>query len=251
MSVIPPAPLQRPLQQFFRSLPTPCPYLPGRTESKLFTRITERTGPEVNSILSRAGFRRSHDVVYRPICGSCAACVPVRIPVATFTPQRTQRRIKRANEDLAISQTRAAATAEQYRLFSRYQASRHGESDMARMTSTDYGAMVEEGRADTSLIEARDGNSRLVAAMLTDRLDDGFSAVYSFFEPEMERRSLGTFLILSLIDRARAEGLPYVYLGYWISGSRKMAYKARFRPLEALGPHGWAPLADTGQDAPA
>jgi arginine-tRNA-protein transferase len=240
MSIIQPA--VRPLQVFFRSAPTPCPYLPGRFESKLFTRIAGPGAAEANSVLSRAGFRRSHDIVYRPVCVGCAACVPVRIPVARFAPQRTLRRIARVNADLALSEVSAAPTSEQFRLFHAYQQSRHGDSDMARMTLADFCAMLDEGRADTSMFELRDGDGRLAGAMLTDRIEDGFSAVYSFYDPALDRRSLGTYLVLAMVERARAEGLANVYLGYWIEGSRKMAYKARFRPLEALGPGGWAPL---------
>ncbi|MGQ9369952.1 arginyltransferase [Azospirillum sp. A39] len=242
MSIIPPH--TRPLQQFFRSGPMPCPYLPGRVERKLFTRLAGPFSAEVNSTLSRAGFRRSHDIVYRPVCPTCSACVPVRIPVAAFTLPRSLRRVLRINGDLTVGEVPAVATAEQYRLFASYQASRHGDSDMARMAMADFAAMVDEGRADTSIVEARDPSGRLVGCMLTDRLADGYSAVYSFYAAAEEARSLGTFLILALVERARAEGLPYVYLGYWIAQSRKMAYKARFRPLEALGPDGWHALPD-------
>jgi len=242
MSIIPPH--HRPLQQFFRSGPMPCPYLPGRVERKLFTRLTGPFAAEVNSTLSRAGFRRSHDIVYRPVCPTCSACVPVRIAVDEFEPTRSQKRVLRANGDLRAGHAPALATAEQYRLFATYQASRHGDSDMARMAMADFAAMIDEGRADTSLVEARDASGRLVACMLTDRLGDGWSAVYSFYDAALEKRSLGTFMILGLIARARAEGMPYVYLGYWIAQSRKMAYKARFRPLEALGRDGWYRVPD-------
>ena len=246
MSVI--QPQLRPLQQFFRSGPMPCPYLPGRVERKLFTRLSGPYSAEVNSTLSRAGFRRSHDIVYRPVCPNCQACVPVRIPVAAFAPTRSQKRVCRINGDLTLADAPAAATAEQYRLFVTYQNSRHGESDMARMAMADFAAMIDEGRADTSLFEARDAEGRLIGCMLTDRLTDGFSAVYSFYDPGQDRRSLGTFMILSLLERARAEGLPYVYLGYWIEQSRKMAYKAKFRPLEALGRDGWFRLPNDPVD---
>jgi arginine-tRNA-protein transferase len=241
MSVIQPP--QRPLQQFFRSGPMPCPYLPGRVERKLFTRLIGPYATEVNSTLSRAGFRRSHDIVYRPVCPNCQSCVPVRVPVADFTASRSQRRVIRRNQDVTLSERPAYATAEQYRLFAAYQNSRHGESDMARMAMGDFVAMVDEGRADTSLLEARDSAGRLVGCMLTDRLSDGFSAVYSFYDARQDARSLGTYMILGLIERAHQTGMPYVYLGYWISQSRKMAYKARFHPLEALGPEGWRRMA--------
>lgn len=242
MSIIPP--LHRPLQQFFRSGPMPCPYLPGRVERKLFTRLSTPFAAEVNSTLSRAGFRRSHDIVYRPVCPSCSACVPVRIPVAAFQPSRSQRRVDRENAGLTFTEVAAHATTEQFRLFTAYQNSRHGDSDMARMSMADFAAMIDEGRADTSLFEMRDTTGRLIGCMLIDRLADGFSAVYSFYDPRQPRRSLGTFLIMSLIRQAVAEGLAFVYLGYWIAHSRKMAYKAKFRPLEALGTDGWFVMAD-------
>jgi arginine-tRNA-protein transferase len=240
MSIIKPA--NRPLQVFFRSAPIPCPYLPDRQESKLFTRLVPASGADVNSALSQAGFRRSHDIVYRPVCPDCAACVPVRVPVARFAARRTLARIRRRNADLALRLVPAHPTLEQYRLFHAYQQSRHGDGEMARMSLADYCAMVEEGRADTVIVEARDAAGRLVAAMLTDRLADGLSAVYCFFDPAETDRSLGTFMIVCLIETAQALERPYVYLGYFIAGSRKMAYKARFRPLEALTPRGWEPV---------
>ena len=240
MSVIPPR--QRPLQQFFRSGPMPCPYLPGRVERKLFTRLFGPQASEVNSTLSRAGFRRSHDIVYRPVCPACNACIPVRIPVADFTPSQSQRRALRANKGVKIIECPATATIEQFHLFSAYQRERHSDSDMARMTLADFVSMIDDGRSDTVLFEARDESGTLIGCILTDRLADGLSAVYSFFNTAKTLRSFGTYLILKLIELCQSESLPYVYLGYWIDGSRKMAYKAHFRPLEALGHDGWALL---------
>lgn len=240
MSVIPP--LHRPLQQFFRSGPMPCPYLVGRVERKLFTRLVGPQSGEVNSALSRAGFRRSHDIVYRPVCPGCSACVPVRVPVASFAPNRSNRRILRANADLVLDVVPAMSTPEQFELFALYQDARHNDSDMNRMTPGDFASMVDEGRVNTFMAETRDAAGRLRGAMLADRLEDGYSAVYSFYDPDEPRRSLGTHLILAMIDRCRQEGLPYLYLGYWIKGSPKMEYKANFQPLEALGRDGWAPL---------
>lgn len=251
MSVI--HPLHRPLQQFFRSGPMPCPYLQGRVERKLFTRLVGPQASEVNATLSRAGFRRSHDIVYRPVCPSCSACVPVRVPVDRFDLSRIHRRIQKANADLTLTLVPAEATMEQFQLFALYQDARHNDSDMNRMTPADFAAMVDEGRVNTFVAEMRDRDGQLRAAMLADRLDDGYSAVYSFFDPDMQRRSLGTFLILSMIEQCRRDGLPYLYLGYWIDGSRKMAYKANFRPLEGLGRDGWLalpPPAETDTDAP-
>lgn len=237
------APPHQPVQQFFRSGPLPCPYIPGQIERKLFTRLMGPQAPTVNSSLSRAGFRRSHDIVYRPVCPACTACVPVRVPVAAFTPDRTMRRLLSRNADLSATLQPAVATTEQFSLFRRYQAARHGDSDMSRMTRDDFDAMVEEGQVDTRMIEVRAADGSLCAALLADCLDDGLSAVYSFFDPHQPRRSLGTWLILQTIEMCRREGLAYAYLGYWIAGSRKMAYKIRFKPLEGLGRDGWTPLA--------
>lgn len=244
MSLIPPHP---PLQMFYRSGPQPCPYLPGRMERKLFTRLLGTQAAAVNATLTQAGFRRSHDIAYRPVCIGCAACVPVRIPVDRFAPGRTMRRLARRNQDLRFETRPAIATDEQFRLFSAYQMSRHGDSDMSRMTQADYRAMVEEGAVDTRMVELRapapqPDAAPLLGAMLVDRLQDGYSAVYSFYRPDLPERSLGTQMVLSLVEQARVEGLPYIYLGYWIEHSRKMAYKARFQPLERLSVDGWVAL---------
>ena len=230
------------LHHFFRSGPLPCPYLTGRVERKLFTRLSGPDAAALNSMLSRAGFRRSHDIVYRPVCPGCQACIPVRIPAIRFAPNRTQRRLIRNNADLAVTECPARDTVEQYDLFRRYQRTRHQDSDMARMTQGDYAAMVEEGGCCASLFEFRTADRRLVAVMLADRLTDGFSAVYSFFDPEEHRRSLGTYMVLGLVEAARLENLPHVYLGYWIASCRKMTYKVSFRPMEVLTPEGWRTL---------
>ncbi len=224
---------------FFTTAPLPCPYLPGRLERKI---VTELSGPDAEALheaLSRAGFRRSHSIAYTPACPGCNACIPVRIVVDGFGPDRSFRRVARANKGMVASEVAPRATAEQYRLFSRYQDSRHSGGDMALMGFYDYRSMVEDSPIDTFLAEFRDGDGMLRAACLTDRMTDGLSAVYSFYDPEQPHQSYGTFIILWLIERARALGLPYVYLGYWIAESRKMAYKARFTPLEAFGPGGW------------
>jgi arginine-tRNA-protein transferase len=244
-------PPRRP-QFFYTTAPLPCPYVTGRTERKV---VTEITGPEAETLhdrLSRAGFRRSHNIAYAPVCPGCNSCVPIRIPVATFQPDRTLRRIARANAGMDAYDVPARATAEQFQLFQRYQQARHGDGDMATMSFYDYRAMVEDTPIETFVIEFRDPDERLVGACLTDRLGDGLSAVYSCFLPGLEKRSLGSYAILSLIDRARSLGLPYVYLGYWVPESRKMAYKARFRPCEILQGGGWrmltdADLQDTGR----
>ncbi len=236
-------PLVVPPQQFYRTAALPCPYVPGRTERKLITELAGHEAMPFYNALSRAGFRRSHHLAYRPACSNCTACVPVRIPVADFAPSRSLRRIQRVNGDLTVRLIRPQATLEQFRLFSRYQRSRHADSDMASMTFGDYRAMIEDSPVTSRLVELRGADGTFLGACLVDLLDDGLSAVYSFFEPEERRRSLGTFLVLALVQVTRELGLPYAYLGYWIAESRKMAYKARFQPLEGLGSEGWHRLA--------
>ncbi len=235
--------LVTPLQHFYRTSTLPCPYLPAQSERKLITELTGRDARALYDDLCRAGFRRSHHLAYRPSCAGCNACVPVRVAVERFEDGRSSRRIRKANADLTGGPVGLRATAEQYRLFARYERSRHADSEMAAMTFGDYRAMIEDSAIETRLIEFRDADRTLVGGCLIDVVDDGYSAVYSFFEPTSMRRSLGTFMVLWLIDDARAEGLPYIYLGYWIAESDKMSYKTRFRPLEALGENGWQPFA--------
>jgi arginine-tRNA-protein transferase len=238
VSIIPP-PFAA-LRRFYRSMPSPCPYIPGQIERKLFTRLEGAGTAELNATLTRAGFRRSHDIVYRPVCPACHACVPVRIPADAFQANRTQKRILKRNADLAIVERPAMASEEQYALFSDYQRGRHADGDMARMSFLDFRAMIQDGSADSRVLELRDAKNKLLGAMLVDKLSDGFSAVYSFFDPASHRRSLGTFIILAAIELLKRQQHPFLYLGYWIARSRKMAYKSRFRPLQALGPRGWA-----------
>ena len=231
-------PLKRP-HFFFTTAPLPCPYVSGRLERKI---VTELAGPDaevLHEALSRAGFRRSHSIAYTPACPGCNSCVPVRIVAGEFSPGRTMRKIMKANDGMFGKRVPARATAEQYRLFSRYQERRHSGGDMALMGFYDYRSMVEDSPIDTFLYEFRDRRNTLVGCCLTDRMSDGLSAVYSFFDPEFEIRSLGTYVILWLIEEAKRLELPFVYLGYWIPESRKMAYKARFAPLEAFGANGW------------
>ncbi|MDD5586284.1 MAG: arginyltransferase [Alphaproteobacteria bacterium] len=241
---------------FYLSGPMPCPYLPERVERKLFARLTgeEDKNVAINAALTRAGFRRSHDIVYRPACPACTACVPVRIPVAPFRPSRSLRRIAARNRDLVLEKVSPSVTGEQYELFLGYQRTRHSDSDMARMTRADFAAMAVEGGAGTSFYQLRaqtepDGGGRLLGSVITDHVQDGLSAVYSFFSPDEPRRCLGAHLIQSLVHEAARQGLAYVYLGYWIASAPKMAYKARFRPLQTLGPEGWTLMKDGGAEA--
>ena len=221
-----------------RTLPAPCPYLQGRIEQRLVVTL-EGVAVDTFDRLSRTGFRRSHTFAYRPTCPGCTACVPIRVPVARFAPDRTQRRIARRNADIVASELRADATREHYALFKAYVARRHGDGDMAQMSFGDFRSMVEDAIEPTRLIEYRAAGGTLVAAVLADRLADGISAVYSFFDPDLPARSLGSFMVLDLIERMRGEGLPFVYLGYWIADSRKMAYKSLYRPAEILVDGRW------------
>jgi len=243
-------PLKRP-QFFFTTAPLPCPYLPDRLERKI---VTELSGPGAENLhegLARAGFRRSHSIAYAPACPGCRSCVPVRVSVRDFSRKRTLARTWRENEDLLAVKVPARASNEQFDLFTRYQQSRHTGSDMALMGFYEYSAMVEDSPIDTFIVEFRDHMGALAAVCLTDRTNDGLSAVYSFFETKSPRQGLGNYIVLWLIEHARKLGLPYVYLGYWIADSAKMAYKARFQPMQALGPNGWAWLDEPAETAEA
>jgi leucyl-tRNA---protein transferase len=230
------------LDLYFATELAPCPYLEGRLERRLVTALVGTEADARHARLMASGFRRSQRFAYRPVCPGCSACVPVRIPVARFVMRRAWRRILRANADLEVAVRPAVATTEQFALFQRYLASRHGDGGMSVMSFADYQAMVGETSVGTLLIEWRCPGGRLMAASLTDRAPDALSGVYKFFEPEAPRRSLGTLIILWHVEHAARLGLAHVYLGYWIAESPKMAYKARFQPLERLGPAGWEPL---------
>jgi arginine-tRNA-protein transferase len=235
------------LPQFFLTPGGSCPYLPGRVERKVFARLSGSLARPLNDALTQSGFRRSQMVAYRPACEGCNACVSVRIVVKGFAATRNQRRILKRNSDLLRRETPAEATREQFALLRTYLDARHAGGGMSDMGLFDYVAMVEETPVDTHIVEYRkatdDGTAGpLMACALSDVLRDGLSMVYSFYHPGDEARSLGTQMILDHIAAARARGLPYVYLGYWIDGSAKMDYKSRFQPLEALGPEGWALL---------
>ena len=236
--------------QFYLTSPSACPYLPGKEERKVFTHIIGRRGRELNEILTQGGFRRSQTIAYRPACDTCRACVSVRVLVNEFEPSDNLKRILRKNGDLIGNPTPNRPTSEQYSLFRRYVDTRHADGGMADMTVLDYSMMVEDSHVDTRLIEYRRrgidsaitgrGTGDLIAVCLTDEMSDGLSMVYSFYNPEAADRSLGTFMILDHIRRAKAMGLPYLSLGYWVDGSKKMDYKARFRPQERLLANGWA-----------
>lgn len=241
--------------RFFVTSPAPCPYLPGRLERKVFTELSGPHAPELNDALGRIGFRRSQSVAYRPSCAGCTACVSVRVVADQFVANATQRKLIRRHADLDVSACKAWATDEQFDLLRRYLSSRHPGGGMAGMDESDYADMVEQSPVKSYVIEYREPSvagrrGRLVGACLTDQQVDGLSMIYSFFDADhAERPGLGNVIILDHIMRARAAGLPYVYLGYWVKGSARMSYKTRYRPIEVLGPAGWSLLADDAADA--
>ncbi|WP_407051693.1 arginyltransferase [Methyloraptor flagellatus] len=236
--------------QFYLTAPATCPYLPGKQERKVFTHLVGSRAPMLNDVLTQGGFRRSQNIAYRPACDGCRACVSVRVQAGDFDWAKSFRRNLRTNADLVGTEIAAAPTSEQYSLFRRYLDARHSDGGMADMTVLDYAMMIEDTHVDTMVVEYRRrgpdtaitgrGVGPLVAVSLTDILSDGLSMVYSFYDPELDERGLGTFMILDHVRRAASRKLPYVYLGYWVEGSRKMDYKRRFLPQEHLGPQGWA-----------
>ncbi|WP_121629685.1 arginyltransferase [Tropicibacter alexandrii] len=229
--------------QFYVTAPQPCPYLEGRMERKLFTALQGDNAQVLNDSLSKQGFRRSQNVLYRPSCSDCAACLSARIDVTRFTPTRSQKRVWKKNAHLQRRATSPWATEEQYDLFRRYLDERHADGGMADMDVFEFAAMVEETPIRTRVIEYADQDSGdLIATCLTDMLDDGLSMVYSFYEPSQIKQSLGTWMILDHIEIAREAGLPYVYLGYWVPGSDKMGYKAQFDALELYVKGEWVPM---------
>jgi arginine-tRNA-protein transferase len=245
--------------RFFVTSPAPCPYLPGKSERKVFTELKGPNADALNDALSRIGFRRSQTVAYRPSCMDCSACVSVRVVAGEFRASGTQRRNLRRNDDLVATVCQPWSTAEQFDLLQRYLGVRHPGGGMAAMDEIDFADMVEHTPVTSYVIEYRepahgDQPGRLVGACLTDRQGDGLSMIYSFYEPDQDKQSgtgrsgLGNYIILDHIRRATAEGLPYVYLGYWVDGSARMQYKVRYRPLERLGREGWERFPEAEQE---
>jgi arginine-tRNA-protein transferase len=234
--------------RFFLTAPSPCPYLPERFERKVFAHLPMSDGAAVNDSLTQVGFRRSQNIAYRPACEACSACVSARLPAGDYVFSRSERKIIARNEDLERHLVEAEATMEQFDLLRRYLTTRHADGGMAEMTWPDYVAMVEDTAVRTHIIEYRTrsedgGPGDLVACALVDLMSDGLSLVYSFYDPSMSRRSLGSFVILDHVVQAGLTSMPYVYLGYWVRGSEKMNYKVRFAPIELLRPEGWTLVA--------
>ncbi len=236
--------------QFYLTAPAECPYIEGEVERKVFTHLVGDLAPQLNDVLSEGGFRRSQNIAYRPACERCRACISVRVLVDEFQPTTSMRRIEKRNQDIVGKVIEPTPTSEQFSLFRKYIETRHSSGGMADMSVLDYSMMVQDTHIHTQLIEYRkrgpdslitgEGEGPPIAYALTDTLRNGLSMVYSFFDPDEKSRSLGTYLILEHMRRARRAGLPYVYLGYWVESSPKMAYKARFLPQERMTTSGWA-----------
>jgi arginine-tRNA-protein transferase len=243
--------------KFFVTNPSPCPYLPGKVERKVFTELSGRNASELNEALGRIGFRRSQSVAYRPSCIDCTACVSVRVVAGEFQPSATQRKLLRRHADLEVVACKPWSTEEQYALLRCYLAHRHPGGGMADMDETDFADMVEQSPVRTYMIEYREPSEsgrrgKLVGCCLSDHQNDGLSMIYSFFDVgEGARNGLGTFIILDHIIRAARAGLPFVYLGYWVQGSKRMDYKTRFRPLERLGRDGWRRMDESEGESSA
>jgi arginyl-tRNA--protein-N-Asp/Glu arginylyltransferase len=231
--------------QFYVTAPQPCPYLEGRMERKLFTALQGDNADKLNDSLSQQGFRRSQNVLYRPSCAECSACLSARIDVAAFAPSKSQRRTQNRNADLDRRATSPWATEAQYDLFRTDLDSRHADGGMADMDVFEFAAMIEETPIRSRVIEYADQSSdTLMGVSLTDVLSDGISMVYSFYAPHMPQRSLGTYMILDHVRIAREANLPYVYLGYWVPGSQKMGYKSNFSGLEVYLGGRWQKMQD-------
>lgn len=243
-----------PSPQFYLTAPAACPYLAGEMERKVFTHLVGPRASEMNDLLTQGGFRRSQNIAYRPACEGCRACVSVRIIANDFIANRTMRKVMGANRDLVGTMVPTQPSTEQFSLFRQYLDSRHQRGGMSDMSALDYAIMIEDTHVNTRLVEYRrrvpgqglgdKPQGELIAVALTDLMSDGLSMVYSFFNPQMEKRSLGTYIILDHINRTRQLGLPHVYLGYWVKGSAKMHYKTRFQPQEHLTPRGWERYAE-------
>ena len=225
--------------QFYITLPAPCPYLPGEMERKIFTPLDPLDGPHLNDYLTHSGFRRSQNVIYRPACETCQACRSLRVKAQDFEPGSSFRRTLKANADLTLTVTESYATREQFELLQKYLSARHQEGGMNDMDFERFEMMVEDCASRTEIFEYRNDDGVLIACCITDMLQDGFSMVYSFFDPDLSKRSLGNFMVLDHLRICKRAGFAHLYLGYWVRDSQKMSYKARFKPHEILGRFGW------------
>ncbi|MBS1030946.1 arginyltransferase [Gluconobacter cerinus] len=230
-------------QLFYTTEPAPCPYLPDRMERKVLTDLSGPNASALHDRLSQAGFRRSHTIAYAPVCIDCRACKPLRLPVGLFTPSRAQKRVWKHHENTNAVIIPPVPTQEQFALFHAYQESRHTDGDMAHMSWQDYVELISNTPVETVVVEFRTPEGQLVCVSLVDIMSDGLSAVYTFYDTSSPTASWGTYSILTLINLTKRRGSLHLYLGYYVPGSRKMAYKATFRPAETFQGGHWETLA--------
>tara|TARA_Y100000310_G_scaffold242656_1_gene246825 strand:+ start:23 stop:739 length:717 start_codon:yes stop_codon:yes gene_type:complete len=223
---------------FHRLLPRPCPYLPGKKEHLLFTDLTKFVSKKTLEKLVSEGFRRSENIFYKPSCKHCKACMSSRVVVNNFLFSKNFKRILRKNQDLKFKIVKPKTNHDHYKLFKNYLKLRHSKGDMTDMTYLDFRTMLEISPVDTKILHLYK-NNKFFGAMLYDIYENSYSANYSFYNPKFKSRSLGTFLILKLIEQAKIEKIKYLYLGYYIKECKKMSYKINFKPIEILKNKNW------------